>query len=78
MILYVVIIVVLLIVVLLLSVALVYITKNMTYFTDKEKDFVNFTIDIYADFGEELGVESIEEHNKLVEILRKIQDKHLK
>lgn len=78
MILYIIIIVVLLVVAILLSIALVRITKNMVYLTEKEKDFINFTIDIYINFGEELGVESKEEHDRLVEILKKIQDKHLK
>lgn len=67
----------LLIIILLLSIALVYITKNMVFFTKKEKDFINFTIDVYSDFGEELGVESKEEHDKLVTILKDIQKKHL-
>lgn len=78
MVLYIIIIAVLLVVAILLSIALVRITKNMVYLTEKEKDFINFTIDIYINFGEELGVESKEEHDRLVEILKKIQDKHLK
>jgi biopolymer transport protein ExbD len=52
--------------------------KKTTYLTKKEKEFIIFVIDIFSDYGDELGVQTKEQHEKLVEELNKIKKKHLK
>ena len=66
------------IVVFLLALALYGILKRGTYISDKEKEFILFTIDIYIQYGSELGIQSIEQHKKLCEELEKIKNKHFK
>ena len=45
---------------------------------DKEKDFIVFVIDIFEQYGDDLGIQSKEQHKKLVEELEKIKNKHFK
>jgi ribosomal protein S17E len=52
--------------------------KKSTYLTNKEKEFIIFVIDIFKDYGDDLGIQSKEQHKKLVEELEKIKTKHLK
>ena len=66
------------IVVFLLALALYGFLKRGTYISDKEKEFILFTIDIYIQYGSELGIQSIEQHKKLCEELEKIKNKHFK
>jgi len=51
--------------------------KN-TYISDKEKEFLLFIINIYEEYSSELGIQSKEQHEKLVNELEKIKNKHLK
>jgi len=68
----------LLVIISLLSLTLyVFIRKNV-YISDKEKEFIFFVIDIFRDFGSELGIQSKEQHEKLVEELEKIKNKYNK
>jgi hypothetical protein len=69
---------VLLAIVLFLSLALYYLTKKSTYISDKEKEFIIFVIDIFAQYGDDLGIQSKEQHEKLCKELEKIKNKHLK
>lgn len=43
--------------------------------SEKEKKFIIFVIDIYIDYAEELHLNSVEEHEKIVEELNKIKEK---
>jgi len=52
--------------------------KKSTYMSDKEKEFIVFIIDIFAEYGDDLGIQSKEQHKKLVDELEKIKTKHLK
>ena len=52
--------------------------KKTTYFSDKEKEFIIFVIDIFKEYGDDLGIQSKDQHKKLVEELEKIKDKHFK
>lgn len=54
---------------------LYYFSKKSIYFSDKEKEFVNFTIDIFSNYGLDLGIQSKDQHEKLVEELNKIKKK---
>ena len=66
------------IIILFLSLTLYYLVKKSTYFTEKEKEFIVFVIDIFKDYGDDLGIQTKEQHQKLVEELEKIKNKHFK
>jgi len=61
--------------VMLLAMALYLFAKKSIYFSDKEKDFLKFVMDIFRDYGDDLGVQSKEQHKQLVEELEKIKKK---
>ncbi len=65
-------------IILILSSVLYFFVKKSTYLTNKEKEFIIFVIDIFKDYGDDLGIQSKEQHKKLVEELEKIKTKHLK
>jgi len=65
----------LVIVVILLALALYLFAKKSLFLSDKEKDFLKFVIDIFRDYGDDLGVQSKEQHKQLVEELEKIKKK---
>lgn len=69
-------IVLLVIIILFLSLALYLFAKKSTYFSEKEKEFIIFVIDIFAQYGDDLGIQSKEEHKKLVDELEKIKIRH--
>jgi len=75
---YVLIIIILAIVILFLSSTLYYLMKKNTFISDKEKDFVVFAINMYIQYAHELKINSKEQHEKLVEELEKIKNKHFK
>ena len=62
----------------LLAVALYHFTRKSIYLSDKEKDFIVFVMDIFTEYGDDLGVQSKDQHEKLVEELEKIKTKKLK
>lgn len=61
----------------LLAVALYLFAKKSTYITNKEKEFIVFVMDIFKEYGDDLGIQSKDQHEKLVEELEKIKTKHL-
>jgi len=68
----------LIVIVLLLSLALYYLIKRGVYISDKEKEFIVFVIDIFKEYGDDLGIQSKEQHKKLCEELEKIKNKYFK
>lgn len=58
--------------------ALYLFAKKSIYLSDKEKEFIIFVMDIFSEYGDDLGVQSKEQHLKLVEELDKIKTKKLK
>ena len=68
----------LIVIILFLSLALYFLIKKSTYFTEKEKEFIVFVINIFEDYGDDLGIQTKEQHEKLVEELEKIKKKHFK
>lgn len=68
----------LVIAVLVLSLSLYFYIRKSTYLTDKEKDFIDFVIDMYIQYAEELEIHSKEQHAKISEQLEDIKKKHLK
>jgi hypothetical protein len=72
------IIVLLVAIILFLSLALYLFAKKGIFITDKEKEFIIFVIDIFEQYGDDLGIQSVEQHKKLVEELEKIKNKYFK
>lgn len=66
-----------LIIILLLSVSIYYFIKKSIYLSYKEKEFIVFTMDIFIEYGDDLGIQSKEQYEKLVEELNKIKEKKL-
>ena len=64
--------------VVLLAGALYFFAKKSQYISDKEKEFIVFAIDIFTEYGDDLGIQSKEQHEKLVEELQKIKEKYFK
>lgn len=58
--------------------ALYLFAKRSTYLNNKEKEFIIFVMDIFKEYGDDLGIQSKDQHEKLVEELEKIKTKHLK
>jgi hypothetical protein len=65
-------------IILFLSLALYLFAKKSSYISDKEKEFIVFVIDIFEQYGDDLGIQSKEQHKKLVDELEKIKNKHFK
>jgi hypothetical protein len=63
---------------LLLAMALYYLIRKSTYLSDKEKEFITFVIDIFIEYGDDLGIQSKDEHQKIAKELEKIKIKHLR
>ena len=69
---------VLVLIVFVLSISIFFIIKKSIYLSDKEREFILFTMDIFIEYGEDLGVQSKEQHEKLVNELNKIKEKKFK
>jgi cell division protein FtsI/penicillin-binding protein 2 len=61
--------------ILLLTIALLRVIKKAAYFSDKEKDMIIFSIDMYVDYGEEIGITDEKQHPIIVDELTKIKKK---
>ena len=68
-------IIILVLIILLLTIALLRVIKKATYLSDKEKDMVLFSIDMYVDYGEEIGITDEKQHPIIVDELTKIKKK---
>lgn len=64
--------------VLLLALALYFFVRKSTFIPDKDKEFIEFTIDMYIQYAEDLDIHSPKQHKKIVEQLERIKDKYLK
>lgn len=51
--------------------------KKSIYLSDKEKEFIVFVMDIFKEYGDDLGIQSKKQHQKLVEELEKIKKNKL-
>lgn len=67
------IIVLLVTIILFLSLTLYFFTRKTIYLSNKEKEFIFFTFQIFSEYGEDLGIQSKEQHKQLVEELDKIK-----
>lgn len=75
---YVVIILILVLIVLILALALSFFIKKNIYITDKEKEFIVFTINMYIEHFADLKLTTKEQHDKVCNELKKIKTKHFK
>ena len=64
--------------ILVLSLSLYFFIKKSTYLTNKEKEFIDFVIDMYIQYAEELEIHSKEQHAKITKQLEEIKQKHLR
>jgi len=66
-------------IILFLVLALYFLIKKSVYFSEQEKEFIIFVMDIFRDYGDDLGInQTKEQHIKLVKELEKIKSKHFK
>jgi len=63
------------VIILLLSITIFYIAKKSSYLSKKEKEFIEFCINMYIDYAKELKINSENEHDLIVKELEKIKEK---
>lgn len=61
-----------------LALSIFRILKKTTYLSIKDKEFIDFAIDIYIKYANELEINTHDEHEIIVEKLKNIQKKHIK
>lgn len=61
-----------------LSIGFFLYSKKSTFIPDKDKEFIEFTIDMYIQYAEELNIHSPKQHKKIVEQLERIKNKYFK
>lgn len=68
------------IIILILAASIYYLVKMLPRYliSKKEKDFMLFTIDMYVDYAKDLNIHSEEQHEIIVNELKKIKDKYFK
>jgi len=64
--------------VVLLALALLFFVRKSVYIPDKDKEFIEFTIDMYLQYAEELEINSPKQHKIIVKQLERIKTKYFK
>lgn len=64
--------------VVLLAMTLHYFVRKSVYIPDKDKEFIEFTIDMYVQYAEDLDIHSPKQHKKVIEQLERIKTKYFK
>lgn len=72
---YVIIFALLIMIIFFLSFSLYYLVKKTIYLSTKEKEYITFVANIFEQYGNELGIQSKEQHTMLVNELNKIKSK---
>ncbi len=67
--------IILAIIILLLTMAVIWTIQKASYLSKKEKEMINFSIDMYVDYGEEIGITDEKQHPIIVDELTKIKKK---
>lgn len=70
-------IILLLVIIGVLSVALLVIIKKATYLSQKDKDFLTFSVDMYINYAKELDIQSADQHDMIVKQLKRIKKDNL-
>lgn len=60
-----------------MTIAIILLIKKSTPISKKEKEFIEFAINMYIKYAEELGITSPEQHEYLVKELEKIKKLYL-
>lgn len=66
---------ILVVIILILALTLLKVIKDTPYLSEKEREFIKFSFDIFIDYGSDLGIQSKDQYDKLVEELNKIKQK---
>lgn len=61
-------------IILILSISILHVIKKATYFNKKDKELINFVIDMYIEYGEEINIISEDKHDVLVEKLNELKN----
>lgn len=61
------------VIILLLSLALYTFIKKSIYLNKKEREFILFTFSVFMEYGDDLGIQSKEQFQKICEELDKIK-----
>jgi len=67
--------IILALIILLLTIAVIWVIEKATYLSQKEKDMLLFSIDMYIDYGEEIGITDEKQHPIIIDELTKIKKK---
>ena len=67
--------IILALIILLLTIAVIWVIEKATYLSQKEKDLLLFSIDMYIDYGEEIGITDEKQHPIIIDELTKIKKK---
>jgi len=65
----------LVVIIVILASSLFLLIKKNIFFSEKEKEFVEFVINIFIEYGEDLGIQSKKQHEALVKELKRIVKK---
>ena len=74
---YIIIILLLAIAIVVIAIAFLLYIKKSTFIPDRDKEFIDFTIDMYIEYANELNIYSPKQHEKIVERLKEIKRKYL-
>jgi len=61
-----------------IAIAFLLYIKKSTFIPDKDKEFIDFTIEMYIQYAKDLDIHSPKQHEKIVEQLTKIRNKYFK
>ena len=61
-----------------LSIVFIRYQKESTFISDKDKEFIEFTIDMYIQYAEDLNIHSPKQHEKIVKQLEIIKKQYFK
>jgi hypothetical protein len=67
--------IILAIIILILSISLILVIKRASYFSKRGRELIIFVIDMYIQYGEEIGITSEDKHDALIKELNKIRKK---
>ena len=67
--------IILALIILILSISLVLVIKKATYYPKKDRDLIGFVIDMYIDYGEEIGITSKDKHDAIEKELNRLKKK---
>lgn len=68
------------IIICILALALIFVIKLLPKYliSNKEKDFLLFTIDMYIEYSKDLNIHSEEQHDIIIKELNKLKEKYFK